>query len=455
MQDVNNVHLVCRNLHQIANLQVNPKLRIDQASSRNLKSLLQSSRIFQALSFSGSNDFLSCQKQFEMIEDYIGSTGTHVKKLSLDNLEVDQMIVQKLLNLLPNLEAFELVVIKSINPEQSIKLDLKATKIERVQMSSCTDLQILLESLEKCAIRELEFNPRFPSRSKDIKKFLTAQEKNLKKLTGRDCDFYFLADLQGLRLEEFRYNYFEARSVSLEFLKQQVDLRSLHLFIPNSSGDILNTICELRKLECLEYLGNSRGNSAMNNLHKLGKLKILKVPARVSRNILVHLKFGVFEDLVELDAAFLGASSESVQEMSRITPNLKKLTISCASSDTINGLLETLANLEALNIADLKWEITEKVYPKIKYLLASCDEKLSPEQFSFTQQFPNLEYLKLKYSTSKATESFFDKLLKKLKQLKSLCMEIRCDPYCFRLSPEFILRYLENYERHLAGIFRL
>ncbi len=181
-------------------------------------------------------------------------------------------------------------------------------------------------------------------------------------------------------------------------------------------------------------------------------MKRLKVPARVSRNILDHLKFGVFEDLVELDASFLGASLESVQEMSRITPNLKKLTISCASSDTINAFLETLANLEALNVANLKWEITEKVYPKIKYLQASCDEKLSPEQFSFSKMFPNLEYSKLKYSTSKVTESFFDKLLKKLKQLKSLCMEIRCDPYCFRLSPEFILRYLENYGKHLEEV---
>jgi hypothetical protein len=76
---VGNLHLVCRNLHQIANLHVNPKLHIEENSQKSLESFVQSSRIFEELQLSGKCDVnLKCLKIFGMIEEFIGFTGIHI-----------------------------------------------------------------------------------------------------------------------------------------------------------------------------------------------------------------------------------------------------------------------------------------------------------------------------------------------------------------------------------------
>ncbi len=86
----------------------------------------------------------------------------------------------------------------------------------------------------------------------------------------------------------------------------------------------------------------------------------------MSLNILDHLQFGVFNNLEELDASFYGASLDSIREMKRITPKLKKILIDCNSSATVNALLETLENLESVAIRGAKWKIpSEKFYPKV------------------------------------------------------------------------------------------
>jgi hypothetical protein len=87
VKDVNNVHLVCRNFHQIANLHVNPKLNFGWSSPKDLKSLVQSSRIFQELVFSESRDdgYLLDPEKFELI-DYIKFTGPHIKKIAISRV---------------------------------------------------------------------------------------------------------------------------------------------------------------------------------------------------------------------------------------------------------------------------------------------------------------------------------------------------------------------------------
>jgi methionine aminopeptidase len=72
------------------------------------------------------------------------------------------------------------------------------------------------------------------------------------------------------------------------------------------------------------------------------------------------LEHAAFQDLEELDASFCYASVESVRKMKRIAPNLKKLKIRHANSDTVNGLLEALENLEEVEIQiSFSWEITD------------------------------------------------------------------------------------------------
>ncbi len=258
VEDVNNVHLVCRNLHQIASLHVNPYLIFNEDSLKNLESLVQSSRTSQELEFSwGSDGYLSSPEKFKVLEEYIRFTGIHVKKLNIEHVGVDLEIVQNLMNLLPNLEALELKRVEHTSTsDKKIKWDLKSMKIERIKMTECTGLASLLESLEKCAIRELELRNSFQRaiEPEAIQDFLKSQEKNLKKLIGFNCDLDFLVNLKDLRLEYLDYSN-DSDVVSLEFLRQQVELKSLGLELCDYHDDMFNRILDVNTLESLDLWG--------------------------------------------------------------------------------------------------------------------------------------------------------------------------------------------------------
>jgi hypothetical protein len=204
-------------------------------------------------------------------------------------------------------------------------------------------------------------------------------------------------DLQDLRLEYFKLH--SRAIVHLQFLKHQEDLESLRLENCQISNEALGLISGLKNLKTLELSGWTENNSirwnTLNNIHKLKKLRRLVVSGSASRNILDHLKYGISNDLEELSAFFEDASVESIQEMKRITPNLRKLGIySSSSSATVNALLDTLENLESIDTWGEAWKIPSgKVYPKLKYLKISTHfaDKSKPE--SLVKVFPNLEYL--------------------------------------------------------------
>jgi hypothetical protein len=98
VKDVNNVHLVCRNLHQIANLHVNPRLCFYWETSRkDLESLVQSLRIFEELKFGRDYDDYSLDSEkFQIIEEFPGFTGSHIKELILTSAKVDTKVVHYL-----------------------------------------------------------------------------------------------------------------------------------------------------------------------------------------------------------------------------------------------------------------------------------------------------------------------------------------------------------------------
>ncbi len=250
--------------------------------------------------------------------------------------------------------------------------------------------------------------------------------KNLIKLTGKS-DHNLSNDLKDLRLEHLEYNYCGTNHISLEFLRHLVNLKFLRLFIPFFSNEIFKMICDLKDLKILELDGlEGCDNSGLNNLNKLEKLKRLKVSNGLSWNVLDHLKFGVFNDLEELDASFSGPSVESLMEMKRITPTLKKIVIcDYRFSKTINTLLETLENLEAVKIQGDDWMMCEKMHPQMKYLEVSCHFKFKLYIDKFSKKFPNLEYLKIDRCFIERPESFFITLLSELKQLKKLHMQVQ------------------------------
>jgi hypothetical protein len=277
-----------------------------------LEALVKSSRIFEELEFTqGSACYLLEQEKFKVLEKFIGFTGPHIKKLIIGLIEVDPLIFQKLLNLLPNLESLDLDMVENTSLEKTINWDLKSTRIKRIKMIKCIGPDNMLASLEKCAIRELELELKYWSDAKQevLLKFLKAQEKNLKKLIVGSCDLSILIDFKDLRLEHLDYGYrYGANNPSLEFLKCQEDLKFLRLFMANYSIENFNLVFGLTNLEVLELWGPLRDRSVfiLNKLYKLGKLKSLRVDQYVSRNILDHLKFGVFNELRELDAFLKG-----------------------------------------------------------------------------------------------------------------------------------------------------
>jgi hypothetical protein len=238
-------------------------------------------------------------------------------------------------------------------------------------------------------------------------------------------------------------------SVSLECLKRQLSLKGLKLYLYEYSGQHLEMVWELKNLESLELDGEMMGDrSSLNGVHKLQKLKRLKIV--ISRNILENLQFGVYHDLEELDASFIDASLDSIREMKRVTPKLKKIVIRYSSSATVNALLETLENLESVTIQHRAWEIPcEKFYPKVKYLDVSRLDHLNAEQF--TKTFPNLEIFRINTcSLDEVPESFLVTLLSKLKQLKTLNMGILTNLNEF--DRESVLQCFQQHGNHLEDV---
>jgi hypothetical protein len=309
-------------------------------------------------------------------------------------------------------------------------------------MTRCTGLENLLEFLEKCVIRELKLGDCPGEDSEVLQKFLKSQEKNLKSLTITRAECNFPVGLTDLRLDHFGYGFDGHDNVSLDFLKQIGDLSSLTLYMGRLTDQNLNTILELKSLESLQLRFLKNESSGLHNLYRLEKLKRLTVFGYVSRNILDHLRFGVYNNLEELDACFRGASEESIREMKRITPKLKKLKIQFGTPQTINALLETLENLEAIEFASREWAVPfGKVYPKIKEFSGN-GFNVNVEQF--TRQFPNLEALD--FSLRSFETEFFATLLSGLKQLKTLKMRIWSDA---DVDLEPVLQWIFQHGKHL------
>ncbi len=425
VKEVNNLHLVCRNLHRIANLHVNPILRFEESRDKNLESLVESSRIFEELEFWQSDDYLSDPDKFEMIREYISFTGSHIKKLTINCLKVDQEIGLKLLNLLPNLKYLFAALLEGTGDETT-DLVLKSTKIERMAVSGYSlNLGNFFKALEKCTIKELELSDWCEGDSELPQTILSAQQKRLRKLVLINACLDLPNDLKDCQLEHLEY-------IQNDFLRDKITIDA-------------NKILSLKNLKTLKLHSDVYDISAFNNFYYLQGLKELQVHSETIPNILNHLQFGVFNELEELNAAFEGASLESIREMKKITPNLKKIVVSSASSDTINALLETLENLEVLSILWSEWKLPDTVYPIIKDLQVkrptNCIE-LDIEKIS--KIYPSLESFTLSRTLRSDDKAFFIYLLSELKQLKKLVMQFESE-----LEPESVLDCFQEYGEHL------
>jgi hypothetical protein len=207
------------------------------------------------------------QENFQPLEEYLGFTGPYIKKLSISKVKVhqkilytsrfgganiDPLILRHLLHLLPNLESLKM---DYLSLKQSIKWNLKSSKIEQIEANVCADeVEDLLEALDKCAIKEAKFGYWSQRESVAIEKFLESQEKSLKNLTIQS-DLDLPKVIKDLSLESLDFDSSNNEDVSLEALKQLENLKFLRLNVRGSgriSDKTLDVICELRSLETLE-----------------------------------------------------------------------------------------------------------------------------------------------------------------------------------------------------------
>jgi hypothetical protein len=361
--------------------------------------------------------------------------------------------MQKWLNMLPNLEALELLGISSSNEEnEPIEWEIKSTKIERIKMFTDGEILNLLNALDKCAIKEATLDYWTESEAEIVNRFLKVHEKSLKKLTIYST-MDISRDLKGLQLEFLSFSYHDSPGW-FELLEHQKELKVLKINLLEVFNDsIVNTICGLKSLETLKLDGSKRlwiELKSLRNLRYLENLKRLEIDGCLSRNILDHLRLGIFNNLEDLDASIQGASLDSIIDMKFVTPNLRKIKLWTDSSDTIiNALLHTLEHLESMEIYSCKywaWKIPSyKIHPKIKYLKLCFvyDDQFNAEQF--TKIFPNLESLDIAFQPRNFTESFLVTFLSGMKQLKVLLLGT--SEVCFGI--EFALQCIRDYGENL------
>jgi hypothetical protein len=131
---------------------------------------------------------------------------------------------------------------------------------------------------------------------------------------------------------------------------------------------------------------------------------------------------GVYKNLEELDVSFNGADLEAIRDMKRFTPKLKTIKLSFVNSQGVMALLETFENLERLSmLCGYGWDVRpKKVHPKMKHLEYIQDDfKLESAQ-NLVKNFPNLEHLIIKNTSTNLTKSVLETLLGELKQLEEL-----------------------------------
>jgi hypothetical protein len=197
----------------------------------------------------------------------------------------------------------------------------------------------------------------------------------------------------------------------------------------------------MKKLEVLElkvYHTNSHGRD-LGDLYRLENLKKFKFSGNMMYmpdNILNSLRFGVFQNLEDLEGHFFNHDLESIRNMKWITPKLKAIKLKFINSDGINVLLEALENLEHLRINWSGWDFQPKsVYPKIKRIeFFHVDFSLNFAK-NLVKIFPNLEFLMIKCDEDvNMTKSMLETLLVELMQLK----ELKLGVYYAEIDSRFI-----------------
>jgi hypothetical protein len=377
---------------------------------------------------------LEDDKNFKAIEPFVNFTAGHVKKLKIRYCGVNQKILNSLLNSFPNLEVLVLDEV-SLQNKSKAKWNFQALKLKRIEINRCrADIESMLDSFK--GIKEAKLIPMGKWGRRYFLNFLKSQGSGLEKLELEVDQDHFTYDFQDFK--EFK------------------NLRSLKLKVRMFNDEIFDAIYELKDLEELELDSNLPSfimSDGMNKIHKLEKLRGLKLSGNLSMNIMGNLQFGVHNCLEDLDACFWRTDLESIEEIDRIVPNLKTLKMTSDSSETLSALLANIKNLESLTVHNrlTRWGIPTipgPVFPKLKHLKIHDRIYVNPRKLART--FPNLESLKIEHSTTEIKKSYLVVLLSELKQLKEL--KLGTHGFRFNFDSNFVIQTIQNYGKNLRKI---
>lgn len=321
--------------------------------------------------------------------------------------------------------------------------------------------QVILKYLRGATITEGSFSH---VRQYYLLPFLREHETSLKKLTLKcPIDAHSLlrsvSKLKNLKLDYLDYCTVESSHILgndedfMNFLKQNSKMKFLGIRGGILVEDkLLNGI--LNYLEHLETLiiefGTWRATySTIDKLNKLKNLKKLSISSVSGnyeiRNLLNGLRFGNFQNLVEIEAPFVITEEDFLVVLKSRIPNLKRLSLVSYSNSVVEFFLKRFKQLEHLTIfvkddyyGREPLDLDQKVLLQLKSLHIKKFNLPLDSKFArkLVNNFPNLQNLQIDYCDGIAKRAL-KILLRHMKQLKKLTLSLDAEEILFGVKKNY------------------
>jgi hypothetical protein len=443
-KDIIKMHLVCRKFHEIAKF-YHHRLKLDSKFAAHV--LQKSTRIYEEIEINCEDEEMLNKEQLTAIGQLFTNNEFHIKKLDVQDMRISEDDLIHFLKLLPNLQTANFSGIETLDPETDMVYQkIKLSKLEELSITSCDANfeETLLKSLESSSIQKLTIG--------SVLKLESSSDHRRRSL-------------------KYKRKKMDVNESLVNFLKKQNHLKILKTKWSRISDQTFNVICgTCQNLETLQ-IGHGEQNFqgleevSVGNIKKLESLKklVLNECRSLRFNPLIGLIGSINPNLQDLEASFQNISPATITELSRLIPNLRKLTMQ----------LYPLENLDCLkgfqNLEELTAEIRYFNYNSPDEIIFSCDRDIFwnvkylsiHENFwvitadtakQITHNFPNLEELNLTKFWSMADECI-EIFLRDLKQLKVFKSDDNGDTKMSRKIVEYIKVYGKNLEKlHISTV---
>jgi hypothetical protein len=475
---LNNAHLTCKKLDEIASSHVPTKLLLNHTRYENFfeNNLVPEQRIFEEISIRYRERFINYHL---LIYGLPKLHGHHLRKLSIYN-SIDNVSRADLINILSvtpnlhhlNLQNFKLLAEIGEITRSVVKLP-KLRTLEMIDCHPCVNDFVEIYIQTDC-LREVILGP---NGLVDQLFFLISHQNTIKKLgltlddaSNADRMLSSFAILEKLRLEHFELTVNRDLLNALDerfsdFLKRNPDMKILKLRGTTVSKEFLIMICDkFQKLEEFSIFTTQVARISANvtrPLHKLNKLRKLELGmSTLEENHLQGLAMVVNENLQELEANFDKVSRNFIQKLANFIPNLKKLVIKGKFQQNLD-VLKLFPKLEHVEVTVQQYHENPSLFKRESKVLRSnlkrliilpCSQlnkemSMKPENVKqLVNNFRNLEVLKM--FSKNLTDKSVRILLTKLKQLRILHL----DNFGSDLSRK-VIQFVAEYGKNLDEFF--